>query len=574
MGGFAVSVTVPDGIGAHPLTPAPCSPDAMCDTDVAQLSRRRFVALSATVTLAACGSDSTGAPAISGGTAPAPTDPPPTDPAATSTVGPNTTAATTTTTAAPEPDGFEFVEDPFVFGVASGDPDASSVVLWTRLGGELPTSSANPVPIGMEWTYLQDSGGELRGALQTSSIDGYSVHVVVATTEPGTFFFTSGDYTSPEGRTAPIDRNATEFRIAAASCQHYETGHYAAHRDIAEWRPDLVMFLGDFIYEGDPSVDDGSGEVVRSHEGPEPTDLDGYRARYATYLSDPHLQACRAAAPWLAIWDDHEVENNYAGSVSEPDEEPDQDPAVFVARRAAAFQAWWENTPTRLRPPNGTAPFEINRGIDVGNLLRLSAVDGRQFRDDQVSEIILDPGPPVDGWDDPTRTMLGTEQEAWVADRFTSSTAVWNCLAQQTILSDTRLPGGAILNYDQWDGYHAAREQLLADVPANFVTLTGDIHLAGVGRIGPIEAPVGIEFVTTAISSVANVDPALADVVLGIPSIVDANLVNRGYTRHTVTTDAWIAEYRQVADVRDPDSEVSIWKTFKVDADTPDVTEV
>lgn len=524
------------------------------------------------MTLAACGgSDDSPEPTDTADTTPPPTEPPGTDPTTTTTVEATTTTTTTTTTVSES--AFEFASNPFVYGVASGDPDASSVVLWTRLGGELPPSSAEPVLIPMEWTYTTDSGDEIGGTTATSSVDGYTVRIEADTTEPGTFFFTAGDFVSPLGRTAPIDPSTTEYRMAAASCQHYETGHYAAHRDIAEWQPDLVVFLGDFIYEGDPSIDDGSGTVVRNHEGPEPIDVDGYRARYATYLSDPHLQAARAAAPWLVIWDDHEVENNYAGSSSQPDDEPDQDPVVFDARRAAAFQAWWENTPTRLPRPNDTDPFEINRGLDVGELLTLSAVDGRQFRDDQLSEVILDPGPPVDGWDDPDRTMLGSDQEAWLADRFMSSTTTWNCLAQQTILSDTRLPGGGILNYDQWDGYHAARERLLATVPDNFITLTGDIHLAGVGEIGPIGTPVGIEFVTTAISSVANVDPALADVVLSIPSIVDANLVSRGYTRHTVTAGAWVAEYRAVSDVRDADSDVTTWKTFRVASGTPAVDE-
>ena len=129
-----------------------------------------------------------------------------------------------------------------------------------------------------------------------------------------------------------------------------------------------------------------------------------------------------------------------------------------------------------------------------------------------------------------------------------------------------------ILNYDQWDGYHPARERLLAVAPPNFVTLTGDIHLAGVAEIGPIGNPVGIEFITTAISSTANVDPALAEVVLSIPSIVDGDLVSRGYTRHTVTTDAWTAEYRQVVDIANADSDVTTWKTFRVGAGTPAVT--
>ena len=155
----------------------------------------------------------------------------------------------------------------------------------------------------------------------------------------------------------------------------------------------------------------------------------------------------------------------------------------------------------------GVAGVDEDRvGVDVGELLRISALDGRQFRDDQLSEVILDPGPPAEGWDDDERTMLGTDQEAWLTERLTSSPATWNCLAQQTILADTRLPGGAILNYDQWDGYHAARERVLANAPSNFVTLTGDIHLAGVGSLGAPEAPVGVEFVTTAISSVVIFD--------------------------------------------------------------------
>lgn len=533
-----------------------------------QLSRRRFLALSATFTVGACsGSDDALTTATTNSTT------------ATTAATTTSTATTTTTTTAPPDSAPDTVAelsldaDPFVFGVASGDPADDSVVLWTRLGGDLPEPS-----VSVDWTFVGDDGVTLEGVATTSSDLGGAVHVTAEIPGPGTFTFSAGGWTSPTGRTAPVPRSPNEYRIAAASCQHYETGHYAAHRDIAEWNPDLVVFLGDFIYEGDASDDDDTGDVVRRHEGPEPTDLDGYRARYATYLSDPHLQASRAVAPWLTIWDDHEVENNYAGVVSEPDGEADGDAAVFAARRTAAYRAWWENTPTRLPMPeldrDPTAAYPIHRGVDVGELVRISALDGRQFRDDQLSEVILDPGPPVDGWDDDARTMLGAEQELWVADRLTSSTSIWNCLAQQTILGDTRLPSGAILNYDQWDGYHPARERLLADAPANFITLTGDIHLAGVGHLGPVDAPVGVEFVTTAISSVANVDPALADFVLSIPAIVDAELVSRGYTRHTVTPSSWVADYRQVAEIGDPESRVTTWKTFRVDAGRPTVAEV
>ncbi len=540
-----------------------------------QLSRRRFLALSASVTLVACaGSDDETAPVTTDGASPPETtasEPPDTAPALTTDV---TTTDVTTTTEPVVDDGSAnpFTQDPFVHGVGSGDPDATSVVLWTRLGGDLPDGD-----IDVDWFAITDDGDTVAGTAVTNADLGFSVHVVADISGPAEYGFEVPGWTSPAGRTSSLATDASEYRIAAASCQHYETGFYAAHRDIAEWQPDLVLFLGDFMYEGDPRTDDGSGVIVRSHENAEPMDLDGYRTRYATYLGDTDLQASRAAAPWLAIWDDHEVENNYTGGVSQVDDEPDQDPAVFGARRNAAYRVWWENTPTRLPMPeldrNPTEPYPIYRGLDIGGLVRISALDGRQFRDDQLSDVTLDTGPPVDGWDDPARTMLGAEQEAWIAERFTTSTATWNCVAQQTILSDTRLPGGAIFNYDQWDGYHPARERLLADAPANLVTLTGDIHLAGVGRVARSGETVGIEFVTTAISSVANVDPALAEVVLSIPSIVDADLVGRGYTRHTVTPEAWTAEYRSVDAIGDPASAVTTWKTFRVDTGVAAVTE-
>ena len=535
-----------------------------------QLSRRRFLALSATFTVAACSSDGADPDGSASDTTPTTAGPdgsaPDATPAPESSLETTTSTLPADTTSTTEP-AFGLDDDPFVFGVASGDPDPSSVVIWTRLGGDLDLapSDTDPITVPVAWSFVGDSGAELGGDVEAIDADGYSVHVIVPTTEPGTYSFSAGGFTSPTGRTAPIDPTVAEFRLAAASCQHYETGFYAAHRDIAEWEPDLVVWLGDFMYEGDAR--DIGDAIVRSHEGPEPTDLEGYRRRYATYLSDPQLQASRAAAPWFVIWDDHEVENNYAGIISE---NPGEDPAAFAARRKLAYRVWWENTPTRLAAPTADddESYAIYRGLDIGDLLRISALDGRQYRSPVVSTLTLDPGPPVAGWDDPGRTMLGAEQEEWIADRFESSTATWNCLAQQTILSDTRLPGGAILNYDQWDGYHPARERLLTDAPANLVTITGDIHLAGVGEMGPIGAPVGIEFVTTAISSTANVDPALTAVVRSIPSIVDAELVSRGYTRHTITPAAWTAEYRQVADIGDPDSPVGTWKTFRVDAGT------
>ena len=520
--------------------------------------------MSATV-IVGCTSDSNGAAEVSSdsdlNTTPsdAATSNPTTSLSATS---PSSTSTAPTT---PESVAPVLAADPFTLGVASGDPDDTSVVLWTRLTGELPDEG-----IDVTWEIEGLDGSPLGdGVARADASTGGSVHVVADVSEPIMYRFRVDGYQSPEGRAAPID-DVDSIRIASATCQHYETGFYAAHRDIAEWAPDLVLFLGDFIYE-DAANPIGDGRV-RSHEGAEPIDLDGYRARYATYLVDEHLQASRAACPWLVIWDDHEVENDYAAL--HPQDPADE--SAFPARRALAYQAWWEHTPTRLPAPDpAAADYPIYRSVDFGDLLTISALDGRQYRSNQVCDATLDVGPPCPGWDDPTRTMLGAEQEAWLADRFASTTSRWNCVAQQTVMTDLRFVGtGGILNYDQWDGYAPARDRVLSGAPRDLIVLTGDIHLAGVGLLGDPTgtAPTGVEFVTTSISSAGIVPADFQQVLAGYANVVDAELTKRGYTRHTVTADAWTAEYRTVDDVTDPGSAVSTWKSFLVEHGSPGVT--
>ena len=513
-----------------------------------RLSRRTFLALGATVAVAGCAS--------SDDAAPPPPATAPTDRATTAAPAPTTTPAmtappTTPATTAPASTVAPLATDPFGAGVASGDPDAGSVVLWTRLvGDDLPPE------VEVTWELLDGDEIVATGAETATAEHAHTVHAVVELDRALSYRFRAGGFESPAGRTAPA-LDTAELRIASAACQHYETGFYAAHRDIAEWEPDLVLHLGDFVYEG--AARPIGGDVVRAHDGPEPTDLDAYRARYALYLSDRDLQAARAACPWLMVWDDHEVENNYASLVPEGG-----DDAGFAARRAQAYRAWWEHTPTRLAPPDGEDRYEIYRGADYGSLARISALDGRQFRSDQAcGNPVLSTEPPCDETFLPERTMLGTEQEAWLLERFATSTAAWNVVGQQTIMTDVTLDG-AVLNYDQWDGYPAARDRVLAAAPSDLVVITGDIHLAGVGTLGG----AGAEFVTTAISSVANVDPALEGLVRTLPNIVDAELVHRGYTRHTVTPERWTAEYRIVDDIASPTSTVSTWKTFVVEHGT------
>ena len=221
--------------------------------------------------------------------------------------------------------------------------------------------------------------------------------------------------------------------------------------------------------------------------------------------------------------------------------------------------------PVRIPRPAG-ADTAIARTGRYGDLVDLVLLDGRQFRSDQAcGDVTLSLRPACAEASDPDRTMLGATQEAWSSETFAAAGATWTALAQQTVLTDLRLPNGAVLSMDQWDGYAPARDRLLAaaaPVAGKLVVLTGDIHLAGVGRLGGM----GTEFITTSVSSVGRLPATLEPLIGGFPTIAAAELRHRGYVRHTVTPTTWTAEYRTVDDVTQPDSAVSTWRTFTLAA--------
>jgi alkaline phosphatase D len=383
---------------------------------------------------------------------------------------------------------------PFRLGVASGSPLPNAVVLWTRILSEPGNPEAPaPGPLSVRWEVADDqafrrivASGEA-GALPELA---HSVHVDVTGLRPDRWYwyrFMLGDAVSPVARTrtAPApDAMPARMRLAYASCQHWEFGEYAAHRHIAAAAPDLVAFLGDYIYEWGPYDAAHPSTARRSNES---MTLADYRARYAQYKADLQLQAAHHAAPWIVTWDDHEVSNDYAN-----DRDGALDPA-FLLRRAAAYQAFYEHMPVRLPVlpggPDRYAHMRIYERYDWGRLARFHLLDDRQYRSHQAC------APAGRGGStsvdraclarlQPERTMLGAEQEAWLAQGLAASPARWNILAQQTLMAQcSQTPvardGGRFWT-DGWDGYPAARARLLDMIarhrPANPLVISGDVH--------------------------------------------------------------------------------------------------
>jgi len=385
--------------------------------------------------------------------------------------------------------------------------------------------------------------------------------------------FTVGDRVSPAGRTrtAPAaDADPDRLRFAFASCQNRQDGYWGAHEHLAAEDVDLVVFLGDYIYEDGPS--DGG---VRTGETPAPVDLDGYRLRYGEYKADPALQATHARAPWVCTWDDHEVENNYAGDAPAAGE--------LETRRAAAYQAYYEHMPVRMDPPDPSAGGDVTlyRDLAWGTLARFYVLDGRQYRSDQACEAPGDLGAACAAVDDDGRTMLGAEQERWLGEALDASDARWNVLAQQVIVSKIEIPVGSttVLNLDQWDGYPAARRRLadqLAEV-SNPVIITGDIHASGVGVLtrdpdDDASEALATELVGTSISS--DFPAAYVDIVEQAgevaPAIRYVTARRRGYVVCEVSEDELRADFRYVSTVTEERADIETGATWLVRDGAPE----
>ena len=470
---------------------------------------------------------------------------------------------------------------PFSLGVASGDPWETGVVLWTRLapdplnGGGMP-----PAPVSVRWEVSDDEGMRRvvkQGQATAVAEWAHTVHVEVEGLEPGRVYwyrFHAGDATSRTGRTRTLPRAAAEvdrLRFAFASCQHYEVGFFTAYRHMATEDLDLVFHLGDYIYEGP-----GRDNQIRKHRGLELATLDDYRNRYAQYRLDPDLQAAHAAFPFIVTPDDHEVDNNYAGAISENDDPKD----AFLKRRAGAYQAYYEHMPLRRRSIPSGPDIQLFRPFTYGQLASFFVLDTRQYRTNQPCGD--GSKAPCPGVADPEGTLLGGAQEKWLFDGLARSKARWNVLPQQVMMAKVDQMPGPEERYsmDQWSGYDADRTRVLEFLgsrkPSNPVVLTGDIHSNWVNDLkvdfrnanSPV---VATEFVGTSITSGGDgldQQPRMVDVMAENPFVKFQNS-QRGYVSCSVTPRAWHADYQTVEYVTRPDAPRRTRASFRISDGRP-----
>jgi alkaline phosphatase D len=429
----------------------------------------------------------------------------------------------------------------FGFGVASGDPTGTAVILWTRV---TPTPDAVPgsgrgKPVDVRWELAEDEAFRRvvrTGRVRTDAGRDHTVKADATGLSPYTRYwyrFSALGQTSPVGRTqtAPDDGGRHALRLGVASCANFTGGYFSAYRHLAA-RDDLdaVVFLGDYLYEYCNGEDRYGPEELRGKRehvpSGEPVTLAQYRMRHGCYKADPDLQAAHGRHPWIMIFDDHEVcDNTYAdGGVNhQPDE------GSFAKRRAAAYQAYLEWVPLRL--PDQRVPHQGTRfwrSFSYGSLADLHVLETRQNRSEQVA------GTDGGAVDDPRRHLVEPAQLSWLQQDLARPGTRWRLLANQVVLAPVRLPplpaadpltgaleqvgvarNGAVFNADQWDGYGADQKALVDTMATrakgDVVVLTGDIHSswandipADPGRYVPVDGAnnsVAVEFVTPSVTS-------------------------------------------------------------------------
>jgi alkaline phosphatase D len=519
----------------------------------------------------------------------------------------------------------------FRLGVASGDPLPDSVILWTRLAPQ-PLEldgGMGKVSATVEWEVATDESFAnvvARGTEEATPTYGHSVHVNVQGLNPDSWYyyrFKHGSEISPAGRTRTtpeLGGSMSRLRVGQTSCANWQSGYYQLYADLADQQPDYWLALGDYIYEYSGAKDNRylrptqTKPTRRIPWKTEPFTIGEYRRQYGLYRGSRDLQKLHAAAPYSVIWDDHEVDNNWTASKSGGDGQKDR--IKFRRRRAAGFQAFWENHAIRIaRPQPNPKAMSIYREVTWGTLASFMLLDGRQYRTDQPGDDTPnDFGGWVDGMFSADATMLGASQEQWLSERLRDSTAKWNFIAQQTVVSSINggvgvaLPRG-LYNYDAWDGYWEARTRLIDFIQQgqvrNPVVLTGDFHCnlafdlldawpsprdyptiaALVAAIKAWDrAPIGTEIATGAISSPTFFEPGGvipisvgAATVAGTPWAAYGELLNNGYVLHDITSEEDRAQFRvckSAQKANTPEGKPRADKTVVIADGIPGVSEI
>ena len=478
------------------------------------------------------------------------------------------------TAAAPPPR-----RDPFTLGVASGDPAPDGFVIWTRLAPDpLVDTGLGGMPATdhrVGWQVATDERFRhvVRAGVATARPENaHAVHVEVGGLRPGREYyyrFRLASWLSPTGRsltTPGTGAPVSSLAMAFVSCSSYQHGYFTAYRHLAEERPDVILHLGDYQYEGPAN----HGE--RSHLGGETVTLADYRRRYAQYKTDPDLQAAHGVAPWLPVWDDHELDNNYAGELSEKPAEQ----GTFLQRRADAYRAYYENMPLRRASVPRGLDLQLYRRTSWGSLATFHMLDTRQYRDDQACG---------DGYQEcpdafaPGRSLPGWQQERWLLDGFRDSRATWDVLGQQVFFGrrDSNAdPAVEQVSMDAWDGYDASRQRLITGMETsgvrNPVVVTGDVHAHWASEVyrnqdEPDSGTVASEFVTSSITTGGDgYDKADGQHPWAAynPNLQFwTNL--RGYVSTTITPSEMTVDYRCVTQVTSPGSPVFTRARFVVE---------
>ena len=484
----------------------------------------------------------------------------------------------------------------FAEGVASGDPGARAMTLWTRVGGVEQRG-------GVRLEVARDKGFRhvvAREKITTGPELAGSVKARVTGLKPYEEYFYRFETKRTESavgrfRTAPPADSRQPLTFGFFSCQDYTHGFYNAHDVMAREDLDFVVCLGDYIYAetyhtlagGTAVRDDTIGSQGYSSDVTKmAVSLADYRAKYGLYRRDRSLRKLHAKAPMIVIWDDHEVQDNYAGAAPGGGLPPEQ--RYSAARRRAGYRAWFESMPTFAGKRD-----RIYRKLRFGKTLDLFMLDQRRYRADQPCDDAVVPG--CADLDQP-RPFLGADQMGWIKRELQGSEAAWKVIGNQVMMMPAKVLGGSYYQFDSWQGYPREREELLSHIDRkkirDVVFVTGDIHTFIAGDVrtqGGLGKPVALEFVGGSITSNnfgevdldvgggtvlpgndadPHTDPGIIDALRGINPWVDAaDFDHHGFGLVKATPKSFDVTLKRVSTIKRKTTDLLTDKGFRYRVD-------